>query len=82
MMTVHSGKQLLTILRGRSLISLIEECLASGDDETVNSLCKSMTQFLSNIPKNKRILLFLRSSKRCGFQCNWITEENWKSPLV
>jgi hypothetical protein len=62
-MTRRLGKQLRTIHRDLLLIFLIEVCLTSGDEETVNSLCKSMTQYLSSIPKKKRIELYLKLSK-------------------
>src|SRR6516162_1645282 len=62
-MTRRSGKQSPTIHKVLWLIFLIQVCLTFGDEETVKSLCKSMTQSLSNIPKRKKIMLYLKFSK-------------------
>lgn len=75
-MTQPSEKRLPTILKARLLISLIEGCCASGEDEIVNSLCKSMMQSLSSIPKEKRIELFQEFWKAYESPSYWQEVEN------
>ena len=79
MMTRRSGKKLL--IRDRlSATFLIMAYLTYGDKEIVNSLCKSMMQSLSNIPKRKRIELYLKFCKRYEVLYRLIEEENLSFP--
>ena len=75
-MTAPYEKQLPMTLRVLWLISSIEACLIYGDDETVISLCKSMMQFWSSIPKEKRIQLFRESSTGLKFLLDLKVDEN------
>ena len=68
-MTAPSVKLLPTIRRVALQISSIEECLASGDIEAALFLCKSMTQYLSNIQK----LLKMKPSPKSSTNYNTLS---------
>ena len=82
MTRVPYARPSLTTLKEALLIYLIEACCRSGDDEIVNSLCKYMMQFLSNIPRSKRMMLsqrFWQTYERLSYL---IEDENSTSHLT
>ena len=70
-------KLLPTTLRDRLLIYLIVECCKSGSIETADYLCRSMMLYLYNIPKQKKMRLFLEYKRNYEFLLHLTVEENW-----
>lgn len=81
-MTQPSARRLPMTPKARWLIYLIEECLRSGDEETVKSLCKSMMQFLYNIRKSGKTILSPESERLLDSLLNLYKDEISRSPTT
>ncbi len=78
-MTQRFEKQSRTTRKALSQIYLIMECLMFGEQETARSLCKSMMQSLSNIPRNERGRLLSGLDDSWSTLFTWIEEEDLSS---